>query len=324
VIQEFLPQSTILTEFGTPRSALWGNLGRKLFSHEISKAQRDYGEFVLVATSFDSELLQHVAAASKLNEHGPFQAENLYQADVIINSESSIQKTIIAIQTILESTKYNIVIRPYKHYKDVHIRKILDSIKAQNKARVFVDTSIFINPLVHASQAVIHNGSTVGIESLRLGKRTIALNNFLGQSVENHQKKISSILSVLPKYPYELVDCLNSPSNYILEKVEEFVSPSEGQSFYKTLLENMLTINPFFDLHSRSNYGDWNRTKRSFLYRTATNLRRGPMHKYDESKRPKISDKIVLEFLNRSQQTFHSNPGKLNFNIIEKNTYKIE
>lgn len=324
VIKEFLNEDATLMSNGTPRSSLWGTFGNEIYEEEISIFRKRYGKFILVATSFDSGFLNHSNAASRLNKHNPaFTYDNFREVERNINNSNSLEQTIIAVNSILNRTKFNIVLRPYKTKEDKYIHAIIQSVDAKNRNRLFVDESLIISPIIQASVSVIHSGSTVGMEALTIGKMTISLSSFLNAQKEIQDLKCSDSLSKRPKGENELIQYLIGDENSVQDEMHHFVYTTQRSQFYEKLFTELIKIEPSCIRQPLNKTRPWRDTSRSQVYKTLTSIRRGKTYLYDLDKRPKVPNYYVLNFLRRSLRKFEPNLSDLNIGIIERNTYRI-
>ena len=207
VLEGLLGAGQKLKDFGTPRSALWGNFGKRIFDNEIkNEITPKYGSYVLIATSFQqayiSKYFQVFDTLNSRFKSYKSNSRNLILKQLKTNSDDkNLQKLNNVIKEILDKTDYNVVIRP-SSFELNNLKHFLIKNKI-NQNRVFIDDRVSITPLIIASKCLIHFGSTVGIEGLRLGVKTISIHNCYPKI--NSDLKLSSFLSISPRLLTDLI-----------------------------------------------------------------------------------------------------------------------
>lgn len=325
-LQGLLGSKQNLRYFGTPRSALWGDFGKKLFKSEIeNEIISKYGSYVLIATSFQQAYLsKYYKAFDTLNSR--FKSYQSNSRNMILKQMSTnldynnLEKLKMVIKEILDKTNYNIVIRP-SSFELKNLKHFLIKNKI-NQNRIFIDSRISITPLIIASKCLIHFGSTVGIEGLRLGIKTISIHNCYPKI--DSELKLSSYLSISPRLFTDLIKLISDESpNLDLSDINYYVASNEADSFYQKLFFEIQRINPLaFSEESGDN--KFIVLKRPILYKLKISLRRSKLYRYDLLKRPKLADKIVKNILHNCSSIFDSNKTSLRLKKIERNTYIIE
>jgi surface carbohydrate biosynthesis protein len=323
VLAQRLLRSNILRKYGTPRSALLGQIGKDIFSNEIMKEIFPaYGNFVLVATSFAPTSLSHRKAILDLHANNPaFDLQRFERDDSIVNNRTSLEKHHIAIKEILKSTTLNIVLRPYINEGDVFTQGLVNSLNQSEKKRVFVDRRPFAFPLLAACKALIHSGSTLGIESRAIGKKTIALNYFLNRDPLENEDKLSTHISDCPKNERALLDSIASVSEDNRIYIDSIIANADTSNFYENLYQDLFNLGcEKLDGNMMVNLRP---ARRSKLYRFATKLRRGPIYRYDLEKRPRYGINAIMQIITSSQKVFDLNQKELKLRKIERDTYLL-
>ena len=322
-VQRIAPRNLNLFKFGTSRSALWGEFGDKLYLKEKEELNKQYGNFILIVTSFDSSIMSHKQAAIEANYGNIGFTEKAFESGARrINSNSSLTKVIQAILSILEGSEFNVLIRPYGSGKEKALGTIKKAVGEAKKNRIFIDDRLQITPLVLASKAVIHLGSTVGVEALCIGKNVISLDRF--GSLEDHgaDTHLSSLLSNSPINPYSLLQMLLNPRIEIEDALREVIYKPSGITFYSELAKSLNNIEP--KVYTRTyECQKLIKSQRTLSQKILPALRGSKMYKYDLHKRPKVSDREIHIKFSDALVLFNSNKENLKLIKIERNTYLI-
>ena len=311
-------KSARFVNIGTPRSALWGKFGEKIFESQISKRIKlEYKDFVLIATSFYAkESKKHSEAINKLNSKYSEYEFDLFSRNISENNDDNkfeLLKELIL--KILSKTKLNIVLRPYTIEDKVYAKNLK---KLSNRIRI--DNSMDVTPLILSCKALLHMGSTVGIESRCAAKNTISLENFLDPKIK--YPKLSSLLSHQPNDIEQVID-------YILKKrvykksVLKFVTNPGDIEFYEKFVDEVEKINKDA-FRSSLMTNDTNYFKRKILYKLRTFIVRGKIYRYDLAKRPPIGKRktrqLLIGILNGFEEAHHG----IKLRTIERDTYVLE
>lgn len=324
VLVRRLSDPRILRKYGTPRSALLGRIGKEIFSEEISKSVKaNYGDFILIATSFAPTSQSHRDAILELHSNNPAFDLKRFERDIsIVNNKNSIEKHAVALQTILRNTNFNIVLRPYIDKGDSYTNILFESLLQADKKRVFVDKRPFALPLILACSALIHSGSTVGIESRALLKKTIALNCFLTRDPLEIEPKLSTVISDCPRNENELLEVLSNGSQTTATQFSSWITNADEFDFYKNFSEDLLSMGAVNVFGGES--VNLNSAKRSPVYKIATSLRRGPIYKYDLEKRPRYGFKSIERIVKSTQKALGLKSLAIEMKQIERDTYLIQ
>ena len=197
----------------------------------------------------------------------------------------------------------------------------MNSLNQSEKRRVFVDRRPFAFPLLAACKALIHSGSTLGIESRAIGKKTIALNYFLNRDPLENEDKLSTYISDCPKNERALLDSIASVSEDDRIYVDSIIANADTSNFYENLYQDLVNLGcEKLDGHMMVNLRP---ARRSKLYRFATKLRRGPIYRYDLEKRPKYGINAIMQIITSSQKVFDLNQKELKLRRIERDTYLL-
>lgn len=324
VISNISPKHVGILNKGNYRTALWGDFGREFYFNESNEIASEYQEYLLFATSFAPTIAEHRETIKRFHKNNQaFSIDRLDKDAEVVNNVVALERTKIAISTLLRNTSLKIVIRPYNSKSDFMTRSLLKSIPRELKDRVFVDNRPQITPLILASKGVVHQGSTVGIESLALGKITVDLNEFYFDSKSLDSMKLSSLRSIRPLSEDELVRVFHGDSIRPKIDVDDLVTVPKGIDFYNDLWESIKQLGPEFN-NQACDKKEWISVKRSLLYRLFTFVRQGKVYRYDLEKRPHISMKSVLRDFVKASELFGIPQGKIQFDRIERGTYLTE
>ncbi len=311
-------KSTSFVNIGTPRSALWGKFGKKIFESQISQnIKPNHVNFVLIATSFYAkESKKHLKAINKLNsKYSEYDSDSLSKSISENNDDYKFEVLKKLILKILSNTTLNIVLRPYTIEDKVYAKKLK---KLSNRIRV--DKSMDVTPLVLSCKALLHMGSTVGIESRCALKNTISLEKLLNPEVRF--PKLSTLLSHQPNDIDQVIECIvnNKISN---KSVLKFVTNPGSIEFYHRFFEQVEKINKNTFRSSRISYGSYY-LKRKKLYKLRTSLLRGKIYRYDLAKRPPIGNRKTKQLVTAILNGFEEKQCRFKLRKIERDTYELE
>jgi surface carbohydrate biosynthesis protein len=303
---------------GTPRSALWGKFGEKVFESQISKKIKpDNGDFILIATSFYiKETKKHSEAINKLNsKNSEYDIDSFSESISKNTDDDKFELLRELILKILSKTNLNILVRPYTIEDKIYAKKL----KKLSK-RIRIDNSLDATPLILSCKALLHMGSTVGIESRCAIKNTISLENFLNPKIKF--PKLSSLLSHQPNDIDQVIECISRKKAH-KKSVLKFVTNPGGIEFYQKFIEQVEKIDKnAFSGSLMTN--DTNYLKRKMIYKLRTFLVRGKIYRYDLVKRPPIGKRRTRELLVSILNGFEAEHGSLKLRKIERDTYVLE
>ncbi len=302
--------------FGTPRSALWNELGRKLYSNSVlEEITPKYGKFILIASSFMSKTsnfnVRAILNLNKLNtEFDPADLASYATQEYYLSEEQKFNRLNNLIESVLRNTNLNIVLRPY-HIKDKYFEKRLQKLDPK---RIFIDERISITPLVIACEALVHMGSTVAIESLQFRKKTISIEEYLANN--NSTPLLSTSLSYIVKNESDFISQI-CKSHKINNKVYENFVLSDSTEFYSKLKIEILNMNAAAFSGNYKSLEKPNLNIGGLIYRIATMLRRGSIYRYDLIKRQNIDLNWFKKFVNSTLVAFGFDANSLE--IIKTN-----
>jgi len=327
VLRQLHDNSTKFKCIGTPRSAVWGEVGKNIWAKEITKVvEPKYRNYVLIATSFHSKShLSFATSIGRLNRiyRGNSIDQVLEQsAKEALMEEQMINQMHVLINDLLKETKFNIVLRPY-FTRDSEIENQLQLI---NPERIFIEQNLDITPLIIAARAVLHMGSTVAIESIINDKKTIFIRPFLeNQSSvlhKDYEHLVSSAISI-PLAPNSkcstLLDLDTEPS----VQVSNFVISNSEINFYSEFSNHLKALN-----HTIFDKKSYIKLKKApfhqlIIYRTFTFLKRSNLYKYDRLKRPALRTKFFKMLVQKVSPFFGMYHSEFKVQKIERSTYVL-
>lgn len=222
---------------GGMRAGLWGEPGAHFYETQTNALENQFGPYVLFSTNFGSANplrghKKHVAALQKLSHSDErmeaYRRNRDYQTTLI-------ESFIVGAKSVLENTKYRIVIRPGVGESEKFWRR-----QFHDNPRVTVTRMGEVSPWLLGASAVVQNSSTAGVESVLLGTPTIQLD--LDDSVSD---------GFLVK---EMGLRLNSGSEigHLLNRNLEIQSATAASaSIWRNNLTGAGSLSPFIDIANR-------------------------------------------------------------------------
>lgn len=311
---------TALKNIGTPRSALWGPFGDNLYSQDINfKIHPVYKKFILIVSPLTGKYFyRNVETIVSLNSKNDEFDQN--EIDTLI-SEKNLENdkykyTIIknTISHILAKTNDNIVIRPYGHL-DMDWNELISL--APN--RIFVDNKLSITPLVSASSAVLHTGSTVAIEALCQRKKTITLAGLNEDLFDSN--RYSNQLSLRPVSFEELDQLLAKDENWNNEILDSVTDPGD-QIFFEKFISELQKINSKIFSNKTKDIIKLPK-RRIFLYELLAKIKQSSTIKFDAEKRPKVSKRQVGNMVGISLDIISNSQKQAKINKLAPSTFLI-
>jgi surface carbohydrate biosynthesis protein len=162
-----------MTVSGSPRSALWGEIGRRFWSEEIENLRNSLKPFVLFASNnvwtnsplSEKQLLKNRIKMADWDSVG----KHIYQEKVEFE-RLAVKAFLECIESTLEATPLDVVIRPHPAENTA-----LWKDRYRSNPRVTVSNRGPVSPWILSSERVVHYGSTVGLEAALSGVPTAAL-----------------------------------------------------------------------------------------------------------------------------------------------------
>jgi surface carbohydrate biosynthesis protein len=219
---------------GWPRMEIAGSLGAKIYTNEIASIKRKYQTFYLFASSFagNKDPIKVVGQRkATLHEPTPFWNETAIQ--------KRYEKFIYTIECLkiwdADPRVPTIIVRPHVAESKEIWREKLGTLK-----KTFIEEEGNATSWIYASSGVIHQGSTLSIQSSIARKENFFLR---GASIEDYSEiseKLSDVIvsKTCPPVPESLRNPSYPNPNYFPQIVDSMVySPPEGA--ISTILEKM-------------------------------------------------------------------------------------
>lgn len=157
---------------GSPRTSLWGPLGRRYYRAEIEKIRNKYHGFVLFATNFGSgNYFLSERASEKVQSAYPrwgAEGEGEYHATVSRDSRLMQQFVNAAIE-VAQKTDLMVVIRPHPIENVSRWEELVDGVD-----NIVVCNEGELTPWILSAEVVIQNGCTSALEAIIAGVPVIS------------------------------------------------------------------------------------------------------------------------------------------------------
>lgn len=189
---------------------------RRYFDPDVEALRKEHGDFVLVASSFAA--VQRLAEAGSDAPTGEYwHARARHRAELLARFEALVP----ALARDLPGTR--IVVRPHPAESRAHWEEI-----AARTPGVVVDGARSVVPWALAARAVVHNGSSAGLEAALLGAHVVTY-----QPVANGEldAALPNALSECASTPREVADAIaRGPKVSAIDRalVERHVAALEG------------------------------------------------------------------------------------------------
>lgn len=284
---------------GSPRAALWGKPGMIFWDSDIKKIRDEHGDFILIATNnvlsnsplTPSQLLRNRMRMPDWEKDG----KKIYDEKTLFEKKST-EEFVDLVKQLIAKTSLNVVIRPHPAEDLTFWKRIFSSLN-----RVKVLNQGPVSPWIMASRGVVHNGSTVGLESALSGVRTFALKP-RDYNLDQIPKSFPFQLSYIFESVADLVEGIlskgeNSNSELINNKIEHvgtFESLYKIEGAIRKLLGDYL-LRDFVSIGRDSWLHDIREVLRTSSFRPKTKAVR-----MDRYKRPSLSTQIIQSYLERA------------------------
>ena len=221
----FGSQNFKVLKSGWPRMEIAGPLGLKIYHKEINAINKKYPSFYLFASSFagNRDPIQ-VAGQRKatLHEQTPFWNEFALQ--------NRYEKFLYTIECLkkwdADSRIPTIIVRPHVAESIQIWREKLGNLK-----KTFLEEEGNATSWIYASSGVIHQGSTLSIQSHIAGKENLFLKDAAFEGYSAISERVSDVIisSTRPPIPVNLRDSSYLNPNYSPQIIDSIVySPLEG------------------------------------------------------------------------------------------------
>jgi len=207
---------------GSPRAALWGKVGSDFYKDEILNIRKSYGDYILFVSNlgFSNSILGK-GVVSHLKRLGNWQNIKDMTENVMERETRLMNLYVKCAAGLAKKFNINVIVRP--HLVE-NVSKWQLAFRDSKNVHVVAKGSL--SPWIHASQCIIHNSCTSGIEAACIDKPAIALGEkhqdleAFGASYSNSmslaaigESQLYNIFSKLdtlwPKYKEERINMLN-------------------------------------------------------------------------------------------------------------------
>lgn len=153
---------------GSPRVELWGDAGAHFYKRQVEMIRREYGEFVLIASSGGRDS----PAILKRLKKSVNSSDEISLRDKLAQSERRASVLVSAAKQAIRSTGLSIVVRPHPAESWKRWQQDAASIPG-----LHVESALDLSAWIRASVAVIQNSSTAAFEAWLAGTPVIAFGN---------------------------------------------------------------------------------------------------------------------------------------------------
>ena len=196
-----LPQGLPIHSIGNPRTDMLRPEMHSFYEDEVQALRRRFGEFILINTNFnhvnafgpDMNLFQPVSRPGEVAKFGrAARGMSREYAQGLWDHKQAVFKSFQRIIPRLEQAfpDLNIVIRP--HPTEGH--EVYNDI-AKRCSRVRVTNEGNVVPWILATQLVLHNGCTTGIEAFVLGVPSISYRECVNEKYDNGFYRLPNAVS---------------------------------------------------------------------------------------------------------------------------------
>lgn len=213
-------ESSKIYQTGSPRTLFWGEFGANFFQSEIEEKVNRYGKYVLIVSNTTSQ--NSIITKRQLRGiMAEMQYGDSYSKVLDLRAaweKDAFKQTLNVIEHILTNSELNIVIRPHP----VEDPLVWNKLFAGN-ARIFVEKEGSGTPAIHGAVAVLHAGSTLGLEAAVSELRTISLKGLIhSEEVEMSANELSFAIKEMS----ELIPAILSEEQSLLNhrRAEELIT----------------------------------------------------------------------------------------------------
>ena len=286
---------------GSPRVSLWGSFGERFYSNEINNIKKKHEKFILISLTAPPPEDYYLSGYVSKQIKNAAETEKFVR---LSNDKYQIQIISTLIDRLLEDFAISVVIRPHPSDKGTRWKRL-----TRTNPRIHVALDGPSTPWIHASECVIHYGSTVGIESVVAKKPTFSIKGGLFfkapyQLVQFWEDKLSVPIKDYEDLKSKLQDL--SKNNYERQNIEYLQNRLENidnLDAVRVISNELLKLNESrklsLDARPEVNIKTYIFTR--FFYWTLffTNRR---LYVHNKYKRPRISKKYVLSKVETSRE----------------------
>ena len=196
---------------GSPRTSLWGDLGANFYSDLVDQYKHEFGEYILFVSNntFQNGFINRRRAMALKAASGYKKTYSKAERKRKTWEIESANVNFKVIDNLLEKTNLNIVIRPHPVEHSGTWSERFAGVR-----RIFVKDEGAITPLILGAKFLIHNSSTVGLESIALGIPTFTLSRlvhaqgfkFLSDELANKIGFVDNFSRILDSHNESLAD----------------------------------------------------------------------------------------------------------------------
>ena len=222
---------------GWPRMEIAGSLGARIYENEIIEINRKYPNFYLFASSFAGNKDPNQVAGQRkatLHEPTPF-----WDAIALQNRYEKFLHTIECLKKWDADPRVpTIIVRPHVAESKEIWREKLGNLK-----KTFLEEEGNATSWIYASSGVIHQGSTLSIQSHIAGKEIFFLKDASFKDYSAISEKVSNaiISMALPPVPLNLRDGSYPNPNFSPQIIDSIVYTPPGGTIM-TILEEMSRV----------------------------------------------------------------------------------
>jgi surface carbohydrate biosynthesis protein len=311
---------------GSTRTITWGSVGKSFYESDINSIKNKYGDYLVLVSNLShansflgNNLIRHLKGMDSWSES----TEIIVAA---LEKEKRLLKLYItAAAEIAKKFSINVVIRPHPTENPKTWIELVKSFE-----NVYVEFGGSISPWILGAQCVVHNSSTVGIESCCSDIPTIAFG-------ETHDDLHDGPLTYSNKMSLQAVNLKNlleafDAKNYLWgqkkrERKKQISRKVVGYNSTHSLSEILKNIDNIEKAPSSSN----DRTNKLILKnkkRTERTLSISKIKRYliskklNKEKRPRLCSEAIKNDIYKISQILNIEQN-ITHCVVDKNTFKI-
>lgn len=225
---------------GSPRLCLCGDSGHTFFKDEIAGIKSKYGRYILFATNF-ATANSYMSHSEYDSYYAQYSAGEIEEKDARIAQETEhINLFLDAIKKLNSSGRFNVIIRPHPGESSTFWRNSVESL-----ANVFVESDGDITPWILASQAMVHNECTTGLQGVLSNIPTFALGD--KHQMVSTTRAVPNLSSRMISCTDELMDELSNlgdfaRSSFAEKELREYVAHPTSCASVKLIVGELESI----------------------------------------------------------------------------------
>lgn len=289
---------------GNPRYDIFNKRFKSIFSEDVKEIKKKHGKFILITSRFGNVNLNRTSIGHVLKL-----LDRKYQEQSILLSKKFEEMILFLAKNV---KNYKIILRPHPSEslefwkKKLSMYKNCDVIYEKNVA-----------PWILASEAMIQNRCTTGVESFLLGKKTISFDPLV--NLDPH-KKLFIDLSFMAKDKYSVLKYLkkNVKKKKKIQTLKQYIHLNNKIPASKKIIDEIDKITPL--TNKNVNFFDLIKLKAFFIRNKIMNIILSLKSKefkkylfYTNQKKGKINKKEIFKILNT-----YSNKISKNTNFYHK------